>query len=215
MEIETILRQYTVSGRIIISRESFTLIELLTVVAIIGILAAIVIPYVLNALIRAKIAKAVSDIHVMISAQEQYRLDQRGYPPLRVVRAARTTSQYASLPWLTSPVPYLSAIPVDPFLKDAGRPYWMGYAQKRISAEEDRITAYSLSSTGPSRMHMLVIYWYQSEILFYQYPFQTYDPSNGISSMGEIVFWGGDSSNVRVLMNEREFIGRFPPNFEQ
>lgn len=214
-ELEWKLRLVIVLDKKIINRGSFTLIELLTVVAIIGILAAIVIPYVLNALIRAKIAKAVSEIHILISAQEQYRLDQRGYPPLSVVRSARTTSHYASLPWLTSPVPYLSTIPVDPFLKNAGRPYWMGYAQKRIATEDDRITAYSLSSTGPSRMHMLVIYWFQPEILFYQYPFQTYDPSNGINSMGEIVFWGGDSSNVRVLTNEREYIGRFPPNFGQ
>lgn len=194
---------------------SFTLTELLIVVSIIGILAAIVIPSLLNALVRAKIARAVSDIHSLASAQEQYRLDQSGYPPLGVVQAARKTTGFASLPWLTSPIPYLAMIPIDPFLSEVGRPYWMGYAQHRISSPNNRITAYSLSSTGPSKMHALVIYWFQQEILFNQYPFQTYEPSNGLYSLGEIVFWGGDAKNIHVQLNGREYIGSFPPNYGQ
>ncbi|MGC9327212.1 MAG: hypothetical protein ACP5I1_06240, partial [Candidatus Hinthialibacter sp.] len=113
----------------------------------------------------------------------------------------------------SSPIPYLQSIPVDPFLQRAGRPYWMGYAHKRIASEASRIHAYTFSSTGPSKLHMLVIYWLQPEILFNQYPFQTYEPSNGLISQGEIVFWGGDSRGVHVLMNGREYNGRFPPDY--
>lgn len=192
---------------------AFTLTELLIVVAIIGILAAVAIPSIFSALVRAKVAQAVSDIHELTAAQELYGLDHRGYPPLGVVRNARNTSGYATFPWLTSPLPYLASVPVDPFLKSIQRPYWMGYAQKRISSENSRIVAYTFSSTGPSTLHMLVIYWFQPNILFFQYPFQTYDATNGLSSMGEIVFWGGDAHQIHVLMNDREYDGQFPPNF--
>ncbi|MBN2328042.1 MAG: prepilin-type N-terminal cleavage/methylation domain-containing protein [Candidatus Omnitrophica bacterium] len=194
-------------------RGAYTLTELLIAAAVIGILAAVAIPYYLHALIRAQASQAVSDIHSLILAQEQYRLDQSGYPPLGVVRAARKTSGSASLPWLSSPIPYISAIPVDPFLKRAGRPYWMGYAHKRVASEASRIIAYTFSSTGPSKLHMLVIYWLQPDVLFNQYPFQSYDSSNGMTSMGEIVFWGGDSRDIHVLMNGREYDGRFPPDY--
>lgn len=190
---------------------AFTLIELLIVIAVIGILAAIAVPNLLNAGIRAKIARAKSDIHALISAQEHYRLDQNGYPPLGAVLSARKSDRPASLPWLTSPIPYLATIPFDPFLQEAGKMYWMGYAQRRISSAANRITAYSMSSTGPSKMHALVIYWFQPEILFNQYPFLSYDPSNGICSVGEIVRWGGDAKNLHILMNGKEYTGQFPP----
>ncbi len=62
-------------------RYGFTLIELLIVVAIIGILAAIAVPNFLNAQVRAKIAKAESEMHSIITALESYRIDNNIYPP--------------------------------------------------------------------------------------------------------------------------------------
>ncbi|MEW6235419.1 MAG: prepilin-type N-terminal cleavage/methylation domain-containing protein, partial [Candidatus Omnitrophota bacterium] len=54
----------------------FTLIELLIVVAIIGILAAIAVPNFLNAQIRAKIARTMSDIRTITNATEMLHLDK-------------------------------------------------------------------------------------------------------------------------------------------
>lgn len=89
---------------------AFTLIELLIVVAIIGILAAIAVPNFLNAQIRAKISRTVSDMKTLETALEMYRVDKGRYPPY--------LGQHPNvLRWivLTTPVSYISSIPNDPF----------------------------------------------------------------------------------------------------
>jgi type II secretion system protein G len=62
-------------------RESgFTLIELLIVIAIIGILAAIAIPNLLNAVQRGKQKRSMSDMRTMATAIEAYAVDNNLYP---------------------------------------------------------------------------------------------------------------------------------------
>ncbi|MBD3266564.1 prepilin-type N-terminal cleavage/methylation domain-containing protein [bacterium] len=121
----------------VMKQRAFTLIELLIVVAIIGILAAIAVPNFMNAQTRAKISRELSDMKAISMGVQQIRLDTGhllidcwdddvdegdqivldifkgvGYEPDNIKR--HTTHILAPL---TSPVSYLSSIPTDPFLE--------------------------------------------------------------------------------------------------
>src|SRR2546425_10069661 len=60
----------------------FTLIELLIVVAIIGIIAAIAIPNLLNAIDRSKQKRRMADMRSIGTACEEYSIDNNFYPTL-------------------------------------------------------------------------------------------------------------------------------------
>lgn len=99
--------------------KGFTLIELLIVVAIIGILAAIAVPNFLNAQMRAKISRAISDLKTQETALEMYRLDGNDYPTCDKPRVPGTWDSWhpneVRLYRLTTPIAYISSIPRDPF----------------------------------------------------------------------------------------------------
>jgi general secretion pathway protein G len=58
----------------------FTLIEIMVVVIIIGLLAAVIVPSVINKVDDARISKAKADIQGLETALTMYRLDNSKYP---------------------------------------------------------------------------------------------------------------------------------------
>src|ERR1700722_19291814 len=102
------------------SRQGFTLIELIVVIAIIATLAAVVAPAVFRNVGDAKTSAAKSQIEVFALALNAYRLDNDVFPTTdQGLVALRTLPATGDLPrnWRG---PYLSkVVPLDPW----GRPY--------------------------------------------------------------------------------------------
>ncbi|MFL5542615.1 MAG: type II secretion system major pseudopilin GspG [Longimicrobiaceae bacterium] len=97
----------------------FTLIEMLVVVAIIAVLAAVVAPEIFRNVGDANVNAARSQIEMLSLALDQYRLDNHAYPATDAGLAAlRTASAAGGAPnWRG---PYLRRpVPNDPW----GRPY--------------------------------------------------------------------------------------------
>ncbi len=88
------------------SRRSFTLIELLIVVAIIGILAAIAVPNFMNAQVRAKVSRVQNDFRTLATAIESYFLDNNAYMPYGAW-GGHTSPAYFNA--LSTPVAYLTS----------------------------------------------------------------------------------------------------------
>jgi type II secretion system protein G len=110
------------------NRKAFTLIELLIVVAIIAILAAIAVPNFLEAQVRAKVAKVYTDFRATQTALESYAVDNRDYPP----SGNFIEPPQARFVPLTTPIAYISKLPgPSPFTvpdQFDGSP-WMKYYQ--------------------------------------------------------------------------------------
>jgi prepilin-type N-terminal cleavage/methylation domain-containing protein len=99
-------------------RKAFTLIELLIVVAIIAILAAIAVPNFLEAQMRSKVSRTKSDMRTMATALESYFVDNNKYPPdytevLRGVPRFSVLIQRHAV--LTTPVAYITTVLTDIF----------------------------------------------------------------------------------------------------
>ena len=72
------------------SQKGFTLIELLIVVAIIGIIAAIAIPNLLNAIDRGKQKRTMADMRSVGTAIESYAVDNNVYPAASAATTLKT-----------------------------------------------------------------------------------------------------------------------------
>src|SRR3989338_5355312 len=94
----------------------FTLIEVIVVVVILGILAAIIVPKIMSRPEQARMVKVKQDILAIQSALDLYKLDNGFYPSTDQGLQALVTQP------TTSPVPrswksegYLREVPLDPW----------------------------------------------------------------------------------------------------
>ncbi|MFH1742671.1 MAG: prepilin-type N-terminal cleavage/methylation domain-containing protein [bacterium] len=182
-------------------KASFTLIELLIVVAIIGILAAIAVPNFMNARVRAKLAKVDSDHNALGKALEMYFLDNNSYP------GDHDLDMYMGgengLFHLTTPISYIASLPSDPFVeKDLGRMLGLGDSNAYASnGRPDYEMGCGSDNGGVFRVHAWSLMSYGPDMdddngSHDPFPFDTdmdrYDISNGIKSDGNIFKWGGN-----------------------
>ena len=118
----------------------FTLVEIMIVVVILGILAAVVVPKLLDRPDQARVTAAKSDIAVIMQQLKLYRLDNTTYPSTDQGLSALTVKPTTSplpLNWKTGG--YLERLPNDPW----GRPYL--YLNPGLKGEID---VYSLGADG-------------------------------------------------------------------
>ena len=120
----------------------FTLIEVLVVVVILAILAAVVVPQVMQHPGEARIARSRADIQAVVTALNTYKLDNFNYPSTEQgleALVARPAGSPEAANWRKGG--YLDRVPKDPW----GRPYL--YLAPGAHGEID---VYTLGADGKS-----------------------------------------------------------------
>ena len=122
------------------AQRGFTLLEVMVVVVILGILAALVVPKIISRPDEARVMAAKQDIASLAQALKLYRLDNQRYPTTEQGLQALVSKPAAN------PVPanwkaggYLERLPKDPW----GNPYQ--YLSPGLRAEID---IYSFGADG-------------------------------------------------------------------
>ncbi|HEX5675868.1 MAG TPA: type II secretion system major pseudopilin GspG, partial [Azonexus sp.] len=97
-----------------------TLIEVMIVIVILGVLAALIVPKVMGRPDEARVAAARQDIFTIMQSLKLYKLDNRRYPTTEQGLAALVQKpSQAPVPQSWSAGGYLEKLPNDPW----GQPY--------------------------------------------------------------------------------------------
>ncbi|MES2488464.1 type II secretion system major pseudopilin GspG [Stenotrophobium rhamnosiphilum] len=117
------------------AQRGFTLIEIMVVVVILGILAAVVVPRIMDNPGKARVAKAKQDIRQLESAMELYKLDNFNYPNTQQgLEALVTRPSGDPQPKNYKQGGYIKSLPKDPW----GNPYQ--YLSPGVKGEIDIFT---------------------------------------------------------------------------
>lgn len=192
------------------SPRAFTLIELLIVVAIIAILAAIAVPNFLEAQTRSKVSRVKADLRTLATATETYRIDNNKYAipsdedGVQVPLSTATTEVFETRTsiMITTPISYVTSRLNDPFnAKDGEDPqFHYGTRDYLIALENDDVefNEYTETIFGSARGTVEYFYLSHGPDLDHDSPdlaenpdgAALYDPTNGTVSSGDVIYWG-------------------------
>ncbi len=193
-------------------RRAFTLIELLIVVAIIAILAAIAVPNFLEAQVRSKVTRVTADMRSLRTALETYCIDYGKYPMLRNRQDQKNRGGIGDCVDLTTPIAYIASVNLsDPFMRASGDSHWNYWADTQTLAYVNITLCRQESGLGPiSGCPYMLFSWgpdfvvgphettgqptmygdYANDPLSTdRYILRRYDPTNGTRSGGDIHMW--------------------------
>lgn len=192
---------------------AFTLIELLIVVAIIAILAAIAVPNFLEAQVRSKVSRVKSDMRSTSTALEAYFVDNNHYAFGADHDNITQPAPFGTEAFecflcsrLTTPIAYISTLMPDTFffkkgsghgkntpfhyneretVNRLGEPEFIIELSQLLFGSPKTSAAYYMFSHGPDGDHDEDLT--QSDI---ELATVLYDPSNGTISNGDIYYFG-------------------------
>jgi general secretion pathway protein G len=123
------------------AQAGFTLIELMVVLVIIGVLAALIVPNALDRADDARVTAARTDVNNLMQALKLYKLDNQRYPTSEQGLQA-LVSRPATAPAPPNWKPYLEKLPNDPW----GRAYQ--YLNPGVKGEIDVMSFGADGQTG-------------------------------------------------------------------
>jgi general secretion pathway protein G len=140
------------------SSRGFTLVEILIVVIILGILAAIVIPQFTNASSDARISSVRSTLQTMRSQIELFKIQHNDVPPAQTALATVMLGRSGAADTTQAPGgtlgPYLQAFPVNPLNNSSvfGAAAGAGVGWVYLTDANQNYTILATDTTGTATM---------------------------------------------------------------